>query len=78
MRPAVGLQQAPEQPVSLVSCRKQKAKPQEDRNYLRRVLVAWVNHHPEEHVTNSQLFNIMREATGEFIEQHRGSAGGGF
>jgi hypothetical protein len=45
---------------------------------LRRVFVAWVNHHPEEHVTNSQLFNIMRAATGEFIEQHSESAGGAF
>ena len=38
---------------------------------LRRVLTAWVNNHPEERLTKPQLFNIMRAATGEFIE-HRG------
>lgn len=39
---------------------------------LRRVLVAWANHHPEERLTKPQLFNIMRAATGEFIEQRIG------
>ena len=34
---------------------------------LRRVLTAWVNHHPEERLTKPQLFNIVRAATGEFI-----------
>jgi hypothetical protein len=38
---------------------------------LKRVLTAWVNHHPEERLTKPQLFNIMRAATGEFIEQQR-------
>jgi hypothetical protein len=41
---------------------------------LRRVLTAWVNHHPEERLTKPQLFNIMRAATGEFMEQRSGSA----
>ena len=41
---------------------------------LRRVLAAWVNHHPEERLTKPQLFNIMRAATGEFIEQRGGLA----
>jgi len=41
---------------------------------LRRVLTAWVNHHPEERLTKPQLFNIMRAATGEFIEQRGGLA----
>jgi hypothetical protein len=40
---------------------------------LRRVLTAWVNHHPEERLTKPELFNIMRAATGEFIEQWGGS-----
>jgi hypothetical protein len=40
---------------------------------LRRVLTAWVNHHPEERLTKPQLFNIMRAAIGEFIEQRGGS-----
>jgi hypothetical protein len=55
--------------------RKQNRKKSE---ILRRVLVAWINRHPEAHVTNPQLFNIMRAATGEFIEQHRGSARGAY
>jgi hypothetical protein len=38
---------------------------------LRRVLTAWVNNHPEERLTKPQLFNIMRAATGESIEQWR-------
>jgi hypothetical protein len=38
------------------------------------VLTAWVDHHPEERLTKPQLFNIMRAATGEFIEQWGGSA----
>jgi hypothetical protein len=41
---------------------------------LRRVLTAWVNHHPEERLTKAQLFNIMRAATWEFIEQRGGLA----
>jgi hypothetical protein len=41
---------------------------------LRRVLAAWVNNHPEERLTKPQLFNIMRAATREFIEQLGGSA----
>jgi hypothetical protein len=41
---------------------------------LRRVLTARVNHHPEECLTKAQLFNIMRAATGEFIEQRGGWA----
>jgi len=41
---------------------------------LRSVLTAWVNHHPEERLTRPQLFNIMRAATGEFIEQWGGLA----
>ena len=41
---------------------------------LRRVLTTWVDHHPEERLTKPQLFNIMRAATGEFIEQWGGSA----
>jgi hypothetical protein len=41
---------------------------------LGRVLTAWVNNHPEERLTKPQLFNIMRAATGEFIEQRSGSA----
>ena len=41
---------------------------------LRRVLTAWVNHHPEKRLTKPQLFNIMRAATGEFIEQRGGLA----
>jgi hypothetical protein len=41
---------------------------------LRRVRTAWVNNHPEERLTKPQLFNIMRAATGEFIEQWGGSA----
>jgi hypothetical protein len=41
---------------------------------LRRVLTAWVNNHPEERLTKPQLFNIMRAATGEFMEQRGGSA----
>jgi hypothetical protein len=36
---------------------------------LRRVLTAWVDNHPEECLTKPQLFNIMRAATGESIEQ---------
>ena len=40
---------------------------------LRRVLTAWVNNHPEERLTKPQLFNIMRAATREFIEQLGGS-----
>ena len=40
---------------------------------LRRVLTAWVNDHPEERLTKAQLFNIMRAATGEFMEQRIGS-----
>jgi hypothetical protein len=40
---------------------------------LRRVLTAWVNNHPEERFTKPQLFNIMRAATGEFIELRGGS-----
>ena len=40
---------------------------------LRSVLTAWVNHHPEERLTKPQLFNIMRAATAEFIEQRGGS-----
>lgn len=39
---------------------------------LRRVLTARVNHHPEERLTKPQLFNIMRAATWEFIEQRGG------
>ena len=38
-----------------------------------RVLSAWVNNHPEERLTKPQLFNIMRAATGEFIELWGGS-----
>jgi hypothetical protein len=41
---------------------------------LRRVLTAWLNHHPEECLIKPELFNIMRAATGEFIEQWGGSA----
>jgi hypothetical protein len=41
---------------------------------LRRVLTAWVNNHPEERLTKPQLFNIMRAATWEFIEQRGGLA----
>jgi hypothetical protein len=41
---------------------------------LRRVLTAWVDNHPEECLTKPQLFNIMRAATGESIEQWGGSA----
>ena len=41
---------------------------------LRRVRTAWVNNHPEERLTKPQLFNIMRAATGEFIERWGGSA----
>jgi hypothetical protein len=41
---------------------------------LRRVLTAWVNNHPEERLTKPQLFNIMRAATGEFVEHRGGSA----
>jgi hypothetical protein len=41
---------------------------------LRRGLSAWLNKHPEERLTKPQLFNIMRAATGEFIEQRRGLA----
>jgi hypothetical protein len=41
---------------------------------LRRVLTAWVNNHPEEHLSKPEVFNIMRAATGEFIEQWGGSA----
>ena len=41
---------------------------------LWRVLTAWVNHDPEERLTKPQLFNIMRAATGEFIEQRGGLA----
>jgi hypothetical protein len=41
---------------------------------LRHVLAAWVDHHPEERLTRPQLFNIMRAATWEFIEQRGGSA----
>jgi len=41
---------------------------------LRRVLTTWVDHHPEERLTRPQLFNIMRAATLEFIEQRGGLA----
>jgi hypothetical protein len=41
---------------------------------LRRVLTAWVNNHPEERLTRPELFNIMRAATREFIEQRGGLA----
>src|ERR1700746_950176 len=41
---------------------------------LRRVLTVWVNNHPEECLTKPQLFNIMRAATGEFIQRWGGSA----
>jgi hypothetical protein len=41
---------------------------------LRRVLTAWLKNHPEEHLSKPELFNIMRAATGEFIEQ-RGRIG---
>jgi hypothetical protein len=39
---------------------------------LRRVLNAWVNNHSEEQLTKPELFNIMRVATGEFIEKRIG------
>ena len=51
------------------SKRQQLKKPE----ILRRVLTAWVDHHPEERLTKPRLFNIMRAATGEFIEQSGGS-----
>ena len=40
---------------------------------LGRVLTVWVNNHPEERLSRPQLFNIMRAATGEFMEQRIGS-----
>jgi hypothetical protein len=52
------------------SKRQQLKKPE----ILRRVLTAWVDHPPEERLTKPQLFNIMRAATREFIEQWGGSA----
>jgi hypothetical protein len=51
-----------------------KSQQVEKAEILRRVLTAWVNHHPEERLTKPQLSNIMRAATGEFIEQWGGSA----
>jgi hypothetical protein len=40
----------------------------EKPDILRRVLIARVSHHPNERITKTQLFNIMRAATTEFIE----------
>ena len=40
---------------------------------LGRALTAWVNNHPEERLSRPQLFNIMRAATGEFMEPRSGS-----
>jgi hypothetical protein len=51
-----------------------KSQQVEKAEILRRVLTVWVNHHPEERLTKPQLSNIMRAATGEFIEQWGGSA----
>jgi hypothetical protein len=51
-----------------------KSQPVKKAEILRRVLNAWVNNHSEEQLTKPELFNIMRVATGEFIEQWGGLA----